>query len=164
MHRLKQEDLSFPHPPPGDDRAALEAAAVSPLPPPPAEAEDGQQAAQPAGPARQERQGQQAQRAAHAQAEWRDEKAGGRGRKAPPGVVAGSGKELGEPLLAVDARPAPLSVLPAKPAQQAKQALQRVDVPALLPPHAPATPSHGAAATAAARSGGAQLGKAVAAL
>lgn len=166
MHRIRQEDLSFPHPPPGDNRAALEAAAVFPLPPPPAKPEDGQLAAEPAGPAQQERQAQQAERVgqAQAQAERRDAKAGGRGRKAPPGVVAGSSKELGEPLLAVDARPAPLSVLPARPVQQAKQAQQHVDVAALLLPHAPATPSHVAAAAAAARSGGAQLGKAVAEL
>lgn len=157
--RIRQQDLSFPHPPPGDDRAALEAAGVSLMPP--AAQEDGElaAAAEPASPAVQwqGRAAGQAQRQVHAQAEWRDQPAGGRaGRKAPPGVVAGSSKELGEPLLEVEARPAALSTVPDKPVQQAKQ---RMDVTSLLPPHAPGTPSHAAGASAAARSGGAQLSK-----
>ncbi len=158
MSRIKQEDLAFPHPPPADECAALEAAAVSPLPPP--AAEDGQQPAEaePAGPAvpQQAQQAQQIQEqaAVQQQAEWRDQPAGGRaGRKAPPGVVAGSSKELGQSLLEVDARPAALSTLPAKGAQQAQQAT-----------HAPSTPSKAAVASAAARGGGAQLGKTMAGL
>lgn len=162
--RIRQQDLSFPHPPPGDDRAALEAAGVSPMPP--AAQEDGEleAAAEPASPAVQQQgcTAGQAQTQVQAQAEWRDQPAGGRAeRKAPPGVVASSSKELGEPLLELDARPAALSTLTAKPGQQAKQ---RVDVPALLPPHAPGTPSHATGASAAARSGGAQLSKEAAGL
>ncbi|PRW50800.1 Hypersensitive-induced response [Chlorella sorokiniana] len=167
--RIKQEDLTFPQPPPGDDRAALEAAGVSPMPPAAAE-EDGQQeaapaaAASPAGPAAQQplqgRPAGQAKSQVQVQREWREQPAGGRaGHKAPPGVVASSSQELGQSLL--DARPAALSTLPAKPAQQAKQ---HMDPSALLPPHAPGTPSHGGAASAGMRSGGAQLGKMAAGL